>query len=1307
MPEPERSQLLLDLALSMAGEADPGRLLSRTLPLLVARTDSEAAGVVHLRSDGPELVYVTDGAEPRTPSWQQVAQAVALAPRDGDDTALQVAGARYQVLDLPGYGRLLLRRHTALDPALTAALRPLLDVLARPLVAAFEEHRRRAAELRLASLGTRQRGLLDALPFAVWLTDRDGRYVEVNQAFLDWVGRERREIVGQLPDTVLPARLAATAGSTDARVLAAGEVARERHQDPASGAEHELERTPYRDAQGRVQGLIGMRRDVTEQAEALRLVDERARFQRLLMQLAVGFVNTPLDELDDAIDAALAETGSFAGVDRAYVFAYDLVAGSVTNTHEWCADGIEPQIDNLQLTPLAQVQDWLLTHLRGELVHIQDVGALPPDSGVRQVLEPQGIVTLIALPIAAQDELFGFVGFDAVRGARYWTEDELRLLQVLAELLANAELRRRYEAELVAARRQEQVARSRFELALQAVTDAVWEWDAQTDHVFHSAALPRQVGSSGAAGSVPSAAVLALLEPTSREQLERVATAAITGGDEAFAAEVELMHRAGGTVPVRLQAVIVRDEAGRPARIAGLSVDLTRERREQQLQQRRLEMEAVLARISARFVGFEAFGTGVQAALADLGQAYGASRAYLALLDAARTRIRNPYEWCAPGVASVRGRFDGIPVEVLDVALDRLGAGQPVLVTDAADLGPEREAEAALLAEHGVRSLVALPLLVGGRLEGMIGIDQTERTGAWSEEDVALLRAAAEVVAGALARSRAEEDLVAAREQAEVANQAKTRFVSTLSHELRTPMTGVLGMIELLSRSELDARQRRDAERAHAAARGLLRLLDDLLDIARIEQRRLTLQPQVVALRPLLEGVVDTVRFEAEARGLHLSLVVDPQLPERVEADPDRIRQILTNLLANAIRFTDAGTVRLDAQCTRAGCRPDPDGQGLGVRLEVADTGIGIDPADQLTVFDPFVQVDPSSTRRAGGTGLGLSIVRELVGLMGGTVRLDSRPGAGTTVTVDLPLPVIAPETAVSRTDGAEPTVPAGTTILVAEDNPINQAVLEGFLADLPCELTMVGDGAAAVDAALAERFDLVLMDCFMPGTDGLEATRRIRAQVGRALPIVAVTADASDEHRRACLTAGMDAVLTKPFERSELLRTLVELLPASHRPGAGPEGAVVATHRQAHPVGRVAGAHDPSPALDPTVLEGLAARRTPAGAALPALLALFRANAPGHVAELAAAADAPDPARYRLAAQTLGAHAATLGLQRLRRRCEQAEQVAQAALEAPDHEPDVEVLRDLAAVVADEHVAALGALEDRCGDRGGDQGGG
>jgi len=399
-----------------------------------------------------------------------------------------------------------------------------------------------------------------------------------------------------------------------------------------------------------------------------------------------------------------------------------------------------------------------------------------------------------------------------------------------------------------------------------------------------------------------------------------------------------------------------------------------------------------------------------------------------------------------------------------------------------------------------------------------------------------------------LEQSTAEaEQLAAERDRA---SRATSAFLATMSHEIRTPLNGVLGLTELLLRSDLTDEQSGWTRAAARSGRALLTIVNDVLDLSKVEAGAVELETVPFDVLGVLDDAVLPVRFAAEDAGLALVVVADAQLVPCRSGDPTRLRQIITNLAANAVKFTEQGSVTISV-----GGTPDR----LWVR--VSDTGIGMTEEQQARLFTPFSQADASTTRRFGGTGLGLTIARGLSSQMGGNITVSSRPGVGSTFELEVPLP--AESTAAPPAPGAVPPQraqdevaavgPAALRVLLAEDNEVNQLVAQATLEREGVVVTVVGDGAQAVDAALSGDYDAVLMDCQMPVMDGLEATRWLRLiesgtleLVGpeggaphRRLPIIAMTASATLSDRSACLAVGMDDLLPKPWTAQQLTDTL------------------------------------------------------------------------------------------------------------------------------------------------------------------------
>ena len=411
------------------------------------------------------------------------------------------------------------------------------------------------------------------------------------------------------------------------------------------------------------------------------------------------------------------------------------------------------------------------------------------------------------------------------------------------------------------------------------------------------------------------------------------------------------------------------------------------------------------------------------------------------------------------------------------------------------------------------------------------------------------------------ASKHAAQELADARDRAEEGARSKANFLANMSHEIRTPMNGVVGMADLLCETPLTEEQQGYAVAIRSSAQALLQIINDILDVSQLGAGRMPMVPVAFDLRESLAATRHLFRTQADAKGLCLTLEIDADVPRRIVADEGRLRQIMVNLIGNAVKFTDAGGVHVVV-------RRAPD----ALAIEVRDTGIGI-AAEQLDhVFERFAQAESTSTRRFGGTGLGLTISRMLVETMGGRIHATSTIGKGTSFHMTLPV-IAAAEDAPGESPGTPATDPAapaqgdavpvsatapaispatvaetaaerldGLRVLVAEDNSVNRTLVQHFLRDLPIELHFAMDGREAVEKTGALAPDIVLMDMSMPVMGGLEATREIRAGSGAQPQIVALTANAFESDREACIAAGMDGFLTKPIRRDALLAELSSL---------------------------------------------------------------------------------------------------------------------------------------------------------------------
>jgi CheY-like chemotaxis protein/nitrogen-specific signal transduction histidine kinase len=392
------------------------------------------------------------------------------------------------------------------------------------------------------------------------------------------------------------------------------------------------------------------------------------------------------------------------------------------------------------------------------------------------------------------------------------------------------------------------------------------------------------------------------------------------------------------------------------------------------------------------------------------------------------------------------------------------------------------------------------------------------------------------------------KDLKVARRRAEEASRAKSEFLANMSHEIRTPLNGVVAMADALTRARLAPREREMVEVIRSSGVTLERLLSDILDSAKIEAGQIALERSVFDLGEAVRGVAALYRPSADQKGVALRLEVGPAAEGPVEGDLVRLRQVLSNLISNALKFTETGSVTVTASAVDA----------ERMRFTVKDTGCGFDEEQKARIFGRFQQADGSITRRFGGTGLGLSISRDLVELMGGGLECRSRPGEGAEFWFELPLARVKASASAPAETARSDDFPFPARVLLADDHPANRKVIEIMLAETPAELVVVEDGRQALEAVRREPFDLVLMDMQMPVMDGLTATAAIRAlerqDNRKRTPIIMLTANAMPEHVEAGRAAGADGHLSKPITFAGLIDGLSAVMGSaerSHAPAA------------------------------------------------------------------------------------------------------------------------------------------------------------
>ncbi len=622
--------------------------------------------------------------------------------------------------------------------------------------------------------------------------------------------------------------------------------------------------------------------------------------------------------------------------------------------------------------------------------------------------------------------------------------------------------------------------------------------------------------------------------------------------------EVELFNYAkdGREYWIAIDAQPIRDDSGRITHFMAMERDITEERSSRLRNQRLNQLQEMTQRIVTSFDADESMSVSINAILEQIGKFLDVSRAYLFRYRQFRRRLSNTHEWCAPGVAPQAQMLKELPGEQFPWWTEQLSQGRAIVIRDVDSDAPFEVRDKLL--RQDIRAVLCLPVTINSELQSFIGFDDIRRARTWRQEEVALLQTMVESLSRAIERRVAERERAAtsqhladALSRAESANQLKSTFLAHMSHELRTPMTAITGFAKLLLRSTGSSEERKQwAVAINRNADHLLSLVNELLDLSKIEAGQLSVVNEVCDPLAIITEVVEHLRPIAHERGLSIDFVSHaPHLT--LTTDHLRLRQIVFNLVSNAIKYTDRGSVRVLATA-------EPPHHPRTLRIDVQDTGIGIAPEQFERVFEPFNAAHTDASRRGGGIGLGLNISRRLATLLSGTLTFVSTEGTGSTFTLTLPVrarssPRVNPAPVMSSSLPKQLNALAdlrGVRILVAEDSVDNQRLLTYLLREAGASVQVACDGQEAVMAFTSSPdpapFDAVLMDMQMPVLDGYAAAALLR-QSGISAPIIALTAFAMADDRARCLEAGCNDYLSKPIDEARLLEVLSNLTSQSH----------------------------------------------------------------------------------------------------------------------------------------------------------------
>lgn len=548
--------------------------------------------------------------------------------------------------------------------------------------------------------------------------------------------------------------------------------------------------------------------------------------------------------------------------------------------------------------------------------------------------------------------------------------------------------------------------------------------------------------------------------------------------------------------------------------------------------------------ISGRLIGcrVEDVDHRVNEALEKLGSTMMVDRTYIFEIHLGKDDISNIFEWCEDGITPKMDRSKNEPFSLIPRWKEAFSFNEPIHIPLVSAIPDEFAVERQLLEEQGIQSLISVPMWFGTELVGFLGFDSVRSTKVWDPQIISLLKVTGDIIAGSIKRKAYAYQLIEAKRKAEDANRAKSEFLANMSHEIRTPMNAILGFSEVLLETVDDSTSRNHLETILHSGRSLLHLINDLLDLSKIEAGRLKLEPANVNLEVLIHEIVRLFEHDLTKKRLEISVRYSPGLPKSFLIDDLRFRQIMVNLIGNAVKFTHKGRITLEVE----GTITDPEENLLDLDVRVIDTGIGVSKLDQETIFESFSQASFGENRKYGGTGLGLAISRKLAHSMNGEIRMTSQLGVGSTFTLSMhQVPSVSDEV---RSDAGASFIdkirfkPA--TLLVADDIEINIQLICSYLKDQPIRIIKADDGDVALVFAREEQPDVILMDIRMPRLNGVDATRYLRESPDtKDIPVLAFTASLLS-HEMEQHQSLFNGYLLKPLRKSFLIQTLSELLP-------------------------------------------------------------------------------------------------------------------------------------------------------------------
>lgn len=807
-------------------------------------------------------------------------------------------------------------------------------------------------------------------------------------------------------------------------------------------------------------------------------LNKQLEFQNLLMDISSEYINIPIEKVSQSVNKSLKEMSEFVHADRAYIFRYNFAEKTCSNIYEYCNEGITPQIDNLQDIPLEMMGDWVEINKKGGSIYYPDVDELP-ESEIKEILQAQDIKSLFVIPAMMQNECLGFVGFDFVKDYHNLSDTEKNLLTIFTQVLVN--VRERLVLERNLSRTVEMLKK-----LLANLQSGILMEDEKRQIIFTNDLFCKMFGIPVSAdemigmdctNSAEESKTLFKNEEYFVQRINKIL-------EEKKIVTNELLEMQNGRFLERDYIPIFINDLyqGHLWKYNDIS---ERKRAEDHLRRQEEKYRNIIANMN------------------------------LGLIEVDNNQM---IQYANQSFCDVSG-FEA----------DELIGKNPSQLFLYGENNMKFLEEQIELRKKGVSSVYQLPVK-NKRGE----IRWWAISGAPNYDDQGNLLGSVGIHLDITDQKKLEEELKLQRAKALEASKAKEVFLANMSHEIRTPLNAIIGFLRELKRAGVSGSQQEFLDYSYNASQHLLSIINNILDISKIESSEMLLENKNFSLKESIENVITILKPKAREKGLMLTTSFSDKLYPVFKGDPSKIEQVLYNILGNALKFTNQGKISVDCKVLQ----DLPHQQTFSI--VITDTGIGMSEEYVRSIFKKFNQEDSSISRKYGGTGLGMSITKELIHLMKGEIDVKSEKNVGTSITIQLVLH--KGNEKLNRDVSAEKQhiVLDGIRVLLVEDNELNQLVAENSLKHYNCLVTKADNGRIAVELLEKEQFDIILMDIQMPEMDGIEATQILREKMGVKTPIIALTANAFKSEIDKCISIGMDDYITKPFAEESLI-TIIE----------------------------------------------------------------------------------------------------------------------------------------------------------------------